>query len=533
MHKIVRVAGIAVALLVLVGIAVPLLVDANAFRPRLQSELTKALGREVTVGNLKLAILSGGVTADDLSIADDPDFSKSSFVRAKSLNVQVELWPLVFSRKLHVTGITIDQPDIVLLQSAPGDWNFSRLGAGSPANTAARGGSDTAGVDLSVKLVKIADGRLSVGKTGAHSKPLVLEKVNLELRDFSAASVMPFSLTAKVAGGGDVKLDGKAGPIHSDDTVLTPVDAHLRVADLDLERSGLMDPASGIGGVVSIQGNGVSNGRTLEVTGRVKADRLKLARGGSPARRPVDLDFAVDHDLLKGSGSVKRGDIHIGAAEARLLGTYARRGDSVVLNANLSGPSMPIQELEAMLPALNIVLPAGTSLQGGTASAKMNVEGPIDRLAANGSLGLSNTRLTGFDLGSKMAVIETLAGIKGGPNTEIQTLSANVRTGEAGTRIDDIKLIAPAIGELAGGGAINPEHALDFKMRATLYTPGGVMASLGKQASIPFLVRGTSSSPAFQPDVRGMATQQLNNLKGDASKAATGILGNLLGKKKN
>src|SRR5258706_12182194 len=105
MKRILRLTAIVVVLLLIVAAALPFLIDANQFRPRLEAELSKALGREVKVGNLKLSILSGGVSADDLSIADDPAFSRSPFVKAKSLSISVELWPLVFSRKLHVTGI--------------------------------------------------------------------------------------------------------------------------------------------------------------------------------------------------------------------------------------------------------------------------------------------------------------------------------------------------------------------------------------------------------------------------------------------
>jgi hypothetical protein len=76
-------------------------------------------------------------------------------------------------------------------------------------------------MDLSVKLVRITGGHFSVGSTGAHTKPLVLEEVNLEVRDFSAAAAFPFTFDTKVAGGGAIKLDGQAGPIDSVDVAAT------------------------------------------------------------------------------------------------------------------------------------------------------------------------------------------------------------------------------------------------------------------------------------------------------------------------
>jgi AsmA protein len=210
MKRIARVLGITLAVLVLVVVSLPFLINANQFRPMLESKLSQGLGREVKLGDLKFSVLSGGVTASDLSIADHPAFSKSPFVRAKSLTVSADLWPFIFSRKLNVTGITIDQPDIVLLQSAPGQWNFSNLGAQSPAVKAdAAPESSSNKLDLSVQLVKISGGRLSVGRINSHTKPLILDKVNFELRNFSPAAVMPFTLSAQVAGGGEINLSGK------------------------------------------------------------------------------------------------------------------------------------------------------------------------------------------------------------------------------------------------------------------------------------------------------------------------------------
>src|SRR6478736_670534 len=128
MKRVVRALVILAAVLIVIAISLPFLIDANQFRPRLEAELTKTLGRSVKLGDLKLSILSGGVKASDLSIADDPAFSRTNFLSAKTLAVGVEMQPLIFSRKLNVTGVEIDTPEISLIQSASGAWNFSSLG---------------------------------------------------------------------------------------------------------------------------------------------------------------------------------------------------------------------------------------------------------------------------------------------------------------------------------------------------------------------------------------------------------------------
>jgi AsmA protein len=130
-HKL-RITGIVLAVIVVAVIALPFGLNANSFRPKLESELSAALGRPVTVGNLRLSILTGSVSAQDLAIADDPAFGKNPFVRAKALKVGVEIFPLIFSKSLHVTELTLEHPEITLLHSASGTWNFSTLGATNP-----------------------------------------------------------------------------------------------------------------------------------------------------------------------------------------------------------------------------------------------------------------------------------------------------------------------------------------------------------------------------------------------------------------
>ena len=122
-------AGIVVILLLVTVLAIPFLVDANQFRPALEAKLSQTLGRQVKIGDLKLTILSGSVTASDVSISEDPAFGSTPFLRAQSLKAGVELMPLILSRKFNVTGIAIVKPNVDLIQNAQGAWNFSSLGA--------------------------------------------------------------------------------------------------------------------------------------------------------------------------------------------------------------------------------------------------------------------------------------------------------------------------------------------------------------------------------------------------------------------
>jgi AsmA protein len=547
--KALKIIGIVVGVLLLIAIALPFLINVNAFRPRLESALTEALGREVKVGNLSLSILSGSVSAEDLSIADDPAFSKNPFIQAKSLKVGVEVMPLIFSKALHVTDLTLDKPEIALLRDAAGKWNFSSLGnkSSAAAKPAPASSEPSTTPDLSVSKLSVNDGSLSVNRANSSVKPHVYSDVNISVTNFSPTSQFPFTVTANLPASGTAKLDGKAGPINSADVSETPIEAQISVKGLDLTASGFVDPSTGIAGVANFDGTLNSNGKVLRTSGTLKADKLKLSTKGTPATQSVGLKYATDLDLEKQGGTLTQGDVTMGKALAKLTGTYQSQGESTILNMKLNGDGMPVDDLEAMLPSLGIILPSGSKLQGGTLSVNVGLVGPVDKLVITGPIRLAQTKLAGFDLSSKMSAISALSGSKTGSDTSIQNLSTDARVAPDGVRTQNINLTIPALGTVTGDGTISPAGALNYKMNASL--SGGAVTGLtqmagmgGKGGAIPFFIQGTTSDPKFVPDVKGMVNSELQNTLGGALGGVTGgknssnpasdVLGGFLGKKK-
>jgi AsmA protein len=209
----------------------------------------------------------------------------------------------------------------------------------------------------------------------------------------------------------------------------------------------------------------------------------------------------------------------------------------------LDARDMPGDELEAMLPSLGVVLPSGSQLKGGTLSAELGIVGPLDKLVITGPIRLANTKLTGFDLGSKLGALSAFAGkAVSNPDTSIQNASLNAHVAPEGTKADNINLTVPTIGVVTGAGTVSPTGSLNFKMLADL--KGGVaggltqVAALGSgKGGIPFLIEGTTSNPHFIPDMKGVAagvaqgalaeaTGGKNALKGNPANA----IGSLLGK---
>ena len=534
-----RVVLIVVGVLVVLILIVPFLIPVNQFRPTIEEKASAALGRKVELGDLSLSLISGSLSAENLSIGDDPKFSSAPFLTAKSLKVGVELMPLIFSKTLNITGVTIDTPQVTLLHNPAGVWNFSSLGGPAAKAQAKKPPSEkTAVPELSIAKLELKNGKITVGATNSQKRS-TYNNLNITASDVSMASKFPVTVTADLPDGGKFKLDGTAGPVDQEDTALTPLDAKLAVSSLNLASTGFLDSSAGLGGIVDLDGTVNSQGGEAETKGNVKLSKALLVAGGSPAGVPVTVNFGTKYNLRKNTGVLNPSVLKIGNAAAHLGGTYETAGDATSVKIKMAAKDMPAEDLEVFLPALGINLPKGASLAAGTLNSDLDITGPTNKLVITGNVGLFNGKLAGFDLGSKMSAIASLAGVKTGKDLDIEKITSNVRMAPDGLRADDFQAVLPAVGNLVGAGTIDSKNNLDFKMAATLATSSiagtaaspvaataGLLGKLSgggcKTTTIPFLIAGTTADPKFVPDVGGIASSMLKSQLGCAGGLASG-----------
>jgi AsmA protein len=573
MGRSLKIVGIAIAILIVLVLVAPFLIPVNQFRPTIEQKASAALGRKVEVGNLSLSLFSGALGADNLSIADDPKYSKAPFLTAKSIKVGVEVMPLIFSKTLNVTDVTIDSPQVSLIRGPGGDWNYSTFGASpakaqaqaqpaaAPASAAAKpaapppaaSSAPSSGGEFSVQKVELKNGQITVGST-ASAKKSTYSNVSVVASNVSLTSKFPVTVTADLPGGGDFKVDGNAGPLDETNTALTPLSAKITVDSLNLASTGFLDPSAGLGGVLDLNSNVDSQNGVAQTKGTAKLSKALLIAGGTPASEPVTVNFDTKYDLTKNTGVLSPSVLKIGTAALNLSGTYAIPGDAAVLNMKVEGQSLPAKDLQSFLPALGINLPKGASLQSGTLSTNLNLTGPTDKLVTTGNVGLFGAKIAGFDLGSKLSSISALTGVKTGQDLSIEKLTTDLRMAPDGLQASNFNAVMPQLGTLVGGGTINSKNALDFKMAATLTdalgavgSPVGSAGSLlgqvmgggaggGKcksSTTIPFQIQGTTADPKFIPDVGGLAAGMLKSQLGCVGSAVPGAAGGLNGVKQN
>jgi AsmA protein len=522
-HPLISILVAVVVLLLLVVLLVPLFINANTFRPTLETQISDALGRKVTLGNLSFSVFSGSLVADNISVADDPAFSPKPFLQAQSLHIGVEVGPLLFHRQLLVTSFVADSPSINLVHNAQGTWNFSDMGrnAGSRTQNTQK---ESALPNFTVGEMKVVNGTAVVSDVPATGAPFTYSNLNLSAEQFSFAKSFPFELSASLPAGGSLDVKGNAGPVNQKDASDTPLNATINLKHFDPVAAGVVQASQGISMLADITAQVTSNGQTLTSNGTVNAARLKLAPNGTPTPNPVDISYTVNHNLDARTGQVNDLGIKTGGVAVHVNGTYSMTGPQVTLALHLSAPNLPINQVEALLPAAGVRLPSGSSLQGGTLTANLEITGPANAPTISGPVQVDNTTLAGFDLSSKIGGLKPVAGSKGG--TQIQTVRANVNSSPQGTRIDNLYASVPVLGTATGAGTVSPQGGLNFQVVAKINANSSALsgltsvggAALGQAVStaaangIPVHITGTTSNPVIQADLNQLLQKNAGNI---------------------
>jgi AsmA protein len=507
-----------VVTVILVLAAIPFLIKANTFRPMVETRLTEALGRKVTLGDLSLSLFSGNLVAKDLSIAGDPQYSTTAFLKARELRIRVKMVPLIFSKRLEVLGLAIVGPEIHLVRGSNGTWNFSTIHPSAAAQTVIAKQSASF-PELTVELITVEDGRATVETLPASEAPRIFEHLNFAVKDFSSSRQFPFSLSANLPGDAQVTATGNAGPISLQDAATTPMEVHVETKHLNPVAAGLLGADAGLSLVADIEANTTSDGKTVNSNGKIHMENLVLRKGGKPTPHAIDLNYTMTQGLNETIGQLQDATLNTGNVAIHLSGTYEVLTANPMLHLKITGESLPINELQALMNAAGVSLPHGAVLKGGKLSIAMTVNGLANALSIAGPVDARSTELVGFDIGSKIHGIAALSGLKTGDTTAIEKLRFDLKIMNSEIQVENIQGVLPAMGELSGSGTVSPANELDFKVTLNATTAQGIgkagvslltkmndSAGAGKKVAkgVPLLVAGTASEPVITADVGGL-----------------------------
>ena len=403
MKKAIYITLIVVVVIFLILVITPFFIDVDNFRPQIQDALGQQLGRKVEIGHLTVSLLTGSLRADQISIADDPSFSREPFVTAKSLAVGVDLKPLIFSRVLHVHSIEIGNPQVQLLRTAAGEWNFATLGAGAPSkgdppaspsndppsDPPAKVAPNSALNSISVDKISISNGTIAFGRVGGRSR-LAYQDVNITADNVSQTAAFPMTFAAKTPGGGKLNLDARVGPLGNGDANRMPFEGKMHANNV---------PAPDVQNLLAVLGYSLPQGSSLK-GGTINAN---LALHGPLERLVTDGPVQLNNVTLAGFSLASK------LADA-LGNTGTATGNDTLIQVASSNLRYAPEGVRA--DALNIVIPAIGSVTGtGTVSASNALDFHlVAKLAGNSPLaGLAKLPLFSKDGGVPFHVQGTTA----------------------------------------------------------------------------------------------------------------------------
>ncbi len=125
-----------VILAVIVGAFALALANLNSYLNRnkdwLAGQVENALGRKVTFSEIGVQLFGGfGARIKDLSIADDPAFSKDDFLKAGDVQVSIRLLPALFGH-YEVKRVELVRPEVTIIRTKDG-FNYDSIGKRPPA----------------------------------------------------------------------------------------------------------------------------------------------------------------------------------------------------------------------------------------------------------------------------------------------------------------------------------------------------------------------------------------------------------------
>jgi len=105
-----------------------------------------------------------------------------------------------------------------------------------------------------------------------------------------------------------------------------------------------------------------------------------------------------------------------------------------------------VDDLEAVLPAVGVILPPKSQLKGGTLAVNFRSSAPVDKLVERERSECRTRRCPALAWARRCPLSPRSAARWGEKDTIIQNFSANVHATPASTRADNINLAVPSLG---------------------------------------------------------------------------------------
>jgi uncharacterized protein involved in outer membrane biogenesis len=150
-------------------VIVPMLVNVNRYRPEVAARIQTELGKPAEIGRLSLSLFpSVAIRVDDFTLGNAPGFPSGYFVKTKRIAAVVDGWALL-KRQIIIKSLQLEDPEINMLESASGHWNFEGPAQSKPIKNVSQSAASSFTLGVISRLT-VTNGHLTAAKVSSSGK---------------------------------------------------------------------------------------------------------------------------------------------------------------------------------------------------------------------------------------------------------------------------------------------------------------------------------------------------------------------------
>ncbi|HMF75948.1 MAG TPA: AsmA family protein [Bryobacteraceae bacterium] len=388
-----------VAVIVIVAVAVFAVGDVDRFRPKVQAELQQKLNRPVTIGHLGLKLLPLSIKVEKLTIGESPTFPTGKpFATAGEVFVSVGLFSLIRGNP-EVKELTLDKPQIEIVRSASGVWNFSSLGAQSSSGQS----------QFTLAELKVSDGQLGFTDAFAKQARAVYDHIDATLSDFAPNQKFGVKIGVHFPGEGKqiLAFKGDVGPLPWGTAAgALPVSGHLSLEEVSLSGvnrfiAGAIPAATDT--VASGDADLKSEGDVIGCKGDLKLENTVIH--GAKLDYPISAHYDVTADRKQNKLQVRSGQIELGSTTFNATGEVDAASTPANLNVQVSTKDSSITQLAQLAGAFGVAFDPAYKINGAI-TANLTAKGPTSAPQLNGSISAKGLEASGGEIKQTVSVPE-------------------------------------------------------------------------------------------------------------------------------
>lgn len=413
MRKAAIVAAAVLAFIIVALLVIPWFIDLNQYRAQVETQMQNALGRRVSVGEMRLRLLLPKVRIANVVIGEDPSFGSGTFASAPEVVASVDVGALL-GGNVKLSSVVLEQPTVELTRNSAGVWNVASLGKkpaqpapeAKPSAGAAAGGQQgpsakpegEESASAPISNLEISKGRVNLTdhKTNFRGS---YNNIDLSVEDYSPNQPFEVNAAMTLPGAGEerLSLDARVGPIRENQMLATPVDGEVELEEVSLASLQALanSTAFPMQGIASGSLKLKNTGRMFESSGDLKLENAQVRT--VQVGYPITLEYKASGNLDEQIFKVEDGKLRLGSTPFSIAGTVNTAPSPMQVDLRFTTKDASLGETARLASAFGVAFAAGMDVSG-KLNADVHAKGPLAQPSLEGSVDARDISVRGGGL---------------------------------------------------------------------------------------------------------------------------------------